>query len=154
MSRIDLVTDIAAPVDRVYDASRDIDLHVRLTGTVERAVAGVTSGLISEGETVTWQARHFGVRWRMTTLIVREDRYRSFTDEQVRGPFGRWHHQHVFDAADGGTRMTDLIEWSAPAGPLGKLVERLFLADYMEGLLRTRNRVIKATCEHERPLGQ
>ena len=42
----------------------------------------------------------------------------------------------------------------APAGPLGTLVERLFLADYMERLLRTRNRVIKATCERERPLGQ
>jgi ligand-binding SRPBCC domain-containing protein len=147
VSLIELVTDIAAPVERVYDAARDIDLHVRSTGTVERAVAGVTSGLISEGETVTWQALHFGVRWRMTTVILREDRYRSFTDEQVRGPFGRWHHQHLFEAAGGGTRMTDLVEWSAPAGPLGKLVERLFLADYMAGLLRTRNGAIKRTCE-------
>jgi ligand-binding SRPBCC domain-containing protein len=154
VSRIELITEIAAPVERVYDASRDIDLHVRSTGTVERAVAGVTTGLISEGETVTWQALHFGVRWRMTTLIVREDRYRSFIDKQVRGPFGRWHHQHLFEAAGGGTRMTDLVEWSAPAGPLGKLVEGLFLADYMEGLLRRRNSVIKATCEPDRPLGE
>lgn len=147
MARIELVTDIAAPVERVYDASRDIDLHVVSTGTVERAIAGVTTGLISEGETVTWKARHFGIPWRMTTLILREDRHNSFTDEQVRGPFGRWHHQHLFVARNGGTRMTDVVDWAAPAGPIGRLVERAFLAAYMERLLTTRNAAIKRTCE-------
>jgi ligand-binding SRPBCC domain-containing protein len=146
--RLELVTDIAAPAERVYDASLDIDLQVASGAGVERAVAGVTSGTIHEGETVTWEARHFGVRWHMTTLITREDRPRLFTDEQVRGPFGSWHHRHSFADHDGGTRMTDLVEWAAPFGPLGRLVERAFLADYMNRLLRERNAYLKGICEN------
>jgi hypothetical protein len=61
MSVIELATSIAAPTERVFDLARSIDLHTeRTAGTGERAVAGVTSGLIGLGEEVTWRARHFG----------------------------------------------------------------------------------------------
>lgn len=145
--RLELVTDIAAAMQRVYDVSLDVDAHMASTTGGERAVAGVTSGVIALGETVTWSARHFGVRWRMTSRILAEDRPRAFTDEQVSGPFAYWHHQHDFAEHDGGTRMTDLVEWAAPLGPLGRLVEWAVLARYMERLLQRRNAFIKEVCE-------
>ena len=58
MPLVRLETLIHAPIDRCFDLSRDIDLHIRSTeGTEEIAVAGVTTGLIGLGEEVTWE-RH------------------------------------------------------------------------------------------------
>ena len=57
------VTRIAAPIERCFDLSRSVEVH--LAGNVhcgETAVAlgGVTAGLIELGQCVTWRARHFG----------------------------------------------------------------------------------------------
>ena len=72
MAKIHLTTVINAPVDRVFDLSRSITLHkISTAHTSEEAVAGVTSGLINENETVTWQAKHlFKVR-RFTSRITK-----------------------------------------------------------------------------------
>jgi len=54
MPVIHLETSIAAPVDVCFDLNRDIDVHTQSTArTRERAVAGVTSGLIDAGQEVT-----------------------------------------------------------------------------------------------------
>jgi len=120
---IELRTFIAAPPERVFDLSRSIDLHRQsMAGSREEAVAGRTSGLIGLGETVTWRARHFGVRQRLTVRISGYERPRWFRDELVRGAFATMTHDHYFDAADGGTEMHDVFRFSAPAGPLGRLV--------------------------------
>ena len=64
MPIVKLVTDIRAPIERVFDLSLSIDMHkASMAGSGETAVAGVTSGLIGLGESVTWRARHFGVRY-------------------------------------------------------------------------------------------
>ena len=61
MPRFEVISRIAAPALQVFDAARDIDLHLSsLKHTGERAVGGKTSGLIGPGETVTWRARHLG----------------------------------------------------------------------------------------------
>ena len=64
------VERIAAPVETVFDLSLDIDAHVAsMADSGERAIGGVTSGLIGLGETVTWRAKHFGVPF---TLRMRD----------------------------------------------------------------------------------
>ncbi|HEX2700140.1 MAG TPA: hypothetical protein VHM89_08065 [Acidimicrobiales bacterium] len=71
MPALRVVSDIAAPVEVCFDLSRSIELHVEsMAASAERAVAGVTSGLIGAGEEVTWAARHFGIRWRVTSRIT------------------------------------------------------------------------------------
>lgn len=58
MPVIELATAVAAPVERVFDLARSIELHVvSVAHTGERAVAGVTSGSIGIGEQVTWRDR-------------------------------------------------------------------------------------------------
>src|SRR5437016_5526911 len=75
MPRIRLATRIEAPPERVFDLARSIDLHARGQARHrERAIAGVTSGLIGLGQTVTWEARHFGITQRLTSQIVAFDR--------------------------------------------------------------------------------
>jgi ligand-binding SRPBCC domain-containing protein len=145
------ITTIEAPIDVVFDLSLDIDAHVAsMAESGERAVAGTTTGLIGPGETVTWRARHFGIPVTMTSKVTEWDRPRRFVDEQVKGPFRRFHHEHVFDSVDGVTTMTDRICFDAPLGPLGRLAERLVLGRYLHSMIDERGQYLKAAAEHGR----
>ncbi|WP_129287740.1 SRPBCC family protein [Streptomyces sp. GZWMJZ-114] len=152
MAGFTLTTRIAAPPETVFDVSLDVDLHrASMAGSGERVVAGVTSGRMGPGDTVTWLARHYGVRWRMTSRISAYERPGYFVDEQVRGPFARWHHAHHFapDGA-GGTVMRDVVDFAAPLGPLGRIAERVALGRYMPRLIRVRNAYVREAAERGR----
>jgi len=129
------------PRQELFEKSLSIDAHASsMADSAERAIGGVTSGQISLGEQVTWRARHFGVPVRMTSEISELDAPAAFTDQQVKGPFKKFHHVHEFyDGGGEGTLMVDKIHFEAPLGPLGWLVERLVLGWYMPRLIRVRN---------------
>jgi ligand-binding SRPBCC domain-containing protein len=140
-------TRIAAPQEAAFDASLDIDLHVSsMARSGERAVAGVTGGRIGPGETVTWRARHFGVRWTMTSEIAEYRRPSSFVDRQLRGPFAMFRHEHRFEPDASGTRMLDLIEFEAPLGPIGRIVEPV-LRRHLRRLIEERNEHVRRAAE-------
>lgn len=105
----------------------------------ERAIAGVTSGAMRRGDSVTWRARHFGIPFTMTSVISQHDAPHRFVDEQESGPFWRWRHEHRFESVAGGTLMTDVVEFESPAGLVGRLVNALVLTRYMTKLLKQRN---------------
>jgi ligand-binding SRPBCC domain-containing protein len=140
-----VVTELDAPPERAFALSLDIGAHERsMAATDERAVAGTTTGTIGLGESVTWRARHFGIVWRMTSRITALEAPHRFVDEQVRGPFARFHHVHHFEPSACGTRMVDEIEFRAPLGPLGVLAERIALARYLPRLIAERNASLAA----------
>lgn len=148
MSIIILKTIIVAPIETCFDLARSIDLHVHsMQSSNEKAIDGKTSGLISLNEMVTWKARHFGLQFTMTSKITAMEKSSCFTDEMTKGPFKKLHHQHLFRVIDSGTEMTDIFEFEAPFGLLGKLVERIILKSYMKNLLIERNNVIKKEAE-------
>lgn len=148
MSTLLLETRIDAPIERCFSLSLSIDAHTLSMGpSAERAIAGVTSGEIGPGESVTWQARHFGLPLRMTSVISEYERPRRFVDEQVRGPFARWWHEHRFEISGQQTLMLDRIEFEAPLGLLGRIAERVVLERYMEHLIVQRNLWLKRHLE-------
>jgi ligand-binding SRPBCC domain-containing protein len=138
VATIHIETLIPASPEVVFDLARDLDLHTRsLAHTGERIVSGKRGGLIELGEEVEWEARHFGMKWRLRSRVTAFDRPRSFTDEQVRGPFASFVHRHTFVPSDGGTLMIDDWTHTPPWGPFGRLAEPV-LARHMERVLRTR----------------
>ena len=60
------------------------------------------------------------VKWR-TRISAWEPPHR-FVDEQLRGPYHRWVHEHIFVPQGGGTLCRDRIDYVAPGGAL---VDRL-----------------------------
>jgi ligand-binding SRPBCC domain-containing protein len=145
------LTVIDAPLARCFDLARSIEVHV--LGNVhfgEQAVAlgGQTSGLMAFGDTVTWQARHFGVRQRLTSRITEFDPPHAFQDTMLSGAFAWMQHDHFFRQLPGGpTYMRDVFRYAAPLPALGLVAERLVLDDYMRALLRERNAMIKQVAE-------
>lgn len=135
----ELRTVVGAPREVVFAHSLDIDVHVAsMARSRERAVSGVTSGRIGLGEEVTWRAWHFGVPLRMTSRITELDEPRRFVDEQTRGPFASFRHEHRFDDHESGTLMTDRVRFVAPLGVLGRAAE-LVLRPYLRRLIIDRN---------------
>jgi len=148
MPVIELSTVIRAPRERVFDLARSIDAHQDSTGdTEERAIAGVTKGLIGMGDEVTWEARHFGVRQRLSVRVTAFDRPKHFQDVMISGAFSSMVHDHKFEEHPEGTMMRDRFEFTSPLGILGKIVDWLFLTSYMRRFIIRRNAVLKRLAE-------
>jgi ligand-binding SRPBCC domain-containing protein len=151
MPVIRVETLIDAPVQQCFDLARDVEAHIRSTGpSRERAVGGVTSGLLALGDSVTWEAVHFGVRQRLTARITRFEPPALFEDEQVRGAFHAFTHRHEFRVVTGGTLMIDTFRYVAPLGILGRIANALFLRRYMRRFIVERARALREMAQQER----
>lgn len=148
MPVIQLTTTINAPIERCFDLSRSIDLHMVSTSkTNERAIAGVRKGLINKGEQVTWLAKHFGINQLLTAQIIEMNSPHSFTDIQLNGAFKSMKHVHSFEQIGEKTIMKDEFEFESPMGLVGELFNSLILTAYMKRFLIERNRIIKTFSE-------
>jgi len=142
--RFECVTNLAMPPAEAFDLSLSVAAHLASMANSREQAIGPTSAILGPGDEITWRAWHFGVPWRLTSRITAFDRPHRFVDEQVHGPFHRFHHEHRFEPISGGSLMTDIVEFEAPAGWLGGLMERLVLASYMRSLIEERNRYLAA----------
>ena len=148
MSTIHLTTFIAAPVERVFDLSRSVNLHkISTAHTHEKIVDGVMSGLMNQGDTVTWQAKHLYKERKFTAQIIALERPVSFVDEMTKGDFKSFRHEHHFKSTNNGALMIDLLTFESPYGIIGQLFSQFYLKGYLENLLLQRNQVIKHYAE-------
>src|SRR5687768_14643704 len=151
MTTIHLTIFINAPIERVFDLSRSIDLHKRsMSHTNEEAVAGVTSGLIELGQTVTWKAKHLLKTRYLKSKITEMDRPNSFVDEQVSGDFQSFRHEHHFKAVKNGTFLIDIFHFTSPYGKIGLVFNELYLKRYLTKLMERRNEMIKHYAESDK----
>ncbi|WP_256758129.1 SRPBCC family protein [Cohnella sp. WQ 127256] len=141
---------IDAPIALCFDLARDIEIHTRTVWkhTNERAIKGTVTGLINEGETVTFQATHFLIRQKLTSRITEMNKPYYFVDQMVKGAFKNLRHEHKFEELKGKTMMTDSLTFSAPLGFIGWIVERAVLKTYMRRFLEHRNEQLKVIAEH------
>ncbi len=159
MATIHLETNIEAPVELCYDLALTVEAHEDTIGGKGhgRAVAGVTSGRMKLGDTVTWEATHFGVRQRLTSRIVAAEpsyiregtKQAIFVDEMQQGAFKYWRHKHIFQSKMNGTLMIDKIEFAAPFGFIGRIVDALVLKEYMTRFLIKHNENFKKIAERK-----
>jgi ligand-binding SRPBCC domain-containing protein len=148
MPVIRLETFIRAPIEICFDLARDVEVHMASTAdTGERAVAGVTSGMMELNDEVTWEARHLCIRRRLTSKITALERPRMFVDEMQRGAFNRLRHLHLFEPRKNGTLMKDEMAYASPLGLLGRFIDALFLEDYMRRFLIKHNEYLKRVAE-------
>ena len=151
MPTIHLTTFIAAPVERVFDLSRSIELHKRsMDHHREEAINGTCFGLIEKDETVTWKAKHL-LKTRILKVKVTDlKKPEQFIDEQMQGNFKMMKHEHYFKPCDNGTIMIDVFKFESPYGSVGKWFNNLYLIRYMKKLLERRNKTIKEYAETDK----
>ena len=150
MPVIEIKIEINAPLERIFDLARCIDLHEEtMSKSGEKAVDGITKGLITLGETVTWQATHFGIEQKLTSKITEFKRPFHFQDVMLKGAFKRFTHDHFFEQTGEKVLMKDVFDYDSPLWILGKIADVLFLESYMKNLLLERNLLIKKVAESE-----
>jgi ligand-binding SRPBCC domain-containing protein len=151
MPTIHLTTFVAAPVARVFDLARSIDMHKQsMTKHKEEAVAGIRFGLIEKNESVTWKAKHLFKTRLFRSVIIDMKKPDMFVDQQVKGDFKMMKHEHHFKPCENGTIMIDLVEFEVPYGSFGKLFSKLYLTGYVKNLIEQRNKSIKEFAESEK----
>lgn len=148
MTKIKLITFINAPIEKCFDLSRDVNIHLlSATKTNEKVIAGKIEGLFELNDIVTWRAKHFGIYQNLTVQITKLDYPHYFEDKMLKGTFKSMAHKHIFEKVEGTTKMTDEFEYEVPFSIIGKLFDKLILKKYMTKFLLTRNQTIKEVGE-------
>jgi ligand-binding SRPBCC domain-containing protein len=98
---------------------------------------------MSQGATIAYRLRVRGlpVRW-LTEIELWRPPY-EFVDVQVKGPYKHWRHIHRFQESKEGTRIIDVVNYTLPFGPLGRLVHRLQVADDLDKIFDYRAHLVR-----------
>jgi len=97
---------------------------------------------VREGTTLQYRLRLGPVPFRWKTLIARWQPTKRFVDLQERGPYRLWWHEHRFEAQGDRTRVLDRVYYTVPLGPVGRLVNRLFVAPALRRIFSYRSRIL------------
>lgn len=63
--------------------------------------------------------------WVTEITHIKEREY--FIDEQRKGPYALWHHEHHFKEVQGGVMMTDILHYDVGKWVLGAIASPLFI---------------------------
>lgn len=142
---------IDAPIEAVWAFHASVEALPLLTPP-DRTVR-----ILSEDVAVRNGALH-QLAIRMKGLPVRWDARISdvepptrFVDTAERSPFAVWRHEHRFTPENGGTRLTDTVEYRLPFGPIGAVVDRLFVGRDLDAMFAFRHEATRAALASTRP---
>ena len=91
---------------------------------------------ISEGAVVAIEAAPFGVPIRWVSRIEEWNPPFGFVDVQVKGPFARWRHEHVFEEG----ALVDRVDYEVPlAWAGGRLADLALVRPDLVRMFRFRH---------------
>lgn len=76
------------------------------------------------------------MKWITEIKYVHDQEY--FVDEQRKGPYKIWHHEHHFKAVEGGVEVTDIVSYELPLGFLGRLAHPIVVKNKLEEIFEYR----------------
>lgn len=105
-------------------------------------VASKTKVHMEPGAIIDYRLRWlvFPLSWRTRIAAYAPPYY--FIDEALRSPYQFWRHQHVLEAVDGGTRITDTVDYALPFGALGRLAHFLAVRRSLLAIFTFRQRAV------------
>jgi len=83
-----------------------------------------------------------GIPMTWVTEITHVEEPNFFVDEQRKGPYKMWHHEHKLVKTENGVMMTDLITYEPPMGFLGAIANKLFIRKQLEAIFEYRRKVL------------
>ena len=113
------------PLDEVFAFFSDARNLETLTPAWLKFHVLTAPDTIAAGVHIQYRLAWHGIPLRWTTEITRWNPPHDFEDIQLSGPYKLWRHTHGFQARDGGTHMTDAVDYALPLGFLGRLAHAL-----------------------------
>ena len=128
---------LPTPIDETFEFFADAHNLERLTPPILRFEVLTPSPIeIKAGTLIDYRLRVRGVPVRWQSEITAWEPPHRFVDEQRRGPYSLWIHEHTFRPEDGGTVAEDHLQYAVPGGAL---VNRLFVAGDVRKIFEFRN---------------
>ena len=132
---------LPTPIDETFEFFADANNLERLTPPLLRFEVLTPSPIeMKVGTLIDYRLRVRGVplRWQ-NEITAWEPPYR-FMDEQRRGPYSLWIHEHTFQSTDDGTLAKDHLRYAVPGGAL---VNRLFVAGDVKKIFDFRSQRLR-----------
>jgi len=95
---------------------------------------------MAEGTRIDYRLRLRGIPLSWRSEITAWEPPRRFVDEQRRGPYRIWIHEHTFEEQGGGTLCADRVRYAVPGGALAN---RLFVAPDLRRIFAHRTRQLR-----------
>ncbi len=92
------------------------------------------------GLRIDYRLRVRGIPLHWQSEITAWDPPRRFVDEQRRGPYRTWIHEHTFEECDGGTLARDVVRYDVLGG---RLVNALFVRPDTTKIFRFRQEKLR-----------
>lgn len=145
MHRIVAETWINAPLEETWNFFSDPKNLLKLTpAEMKMRVKGEIPDKMYAGMTISYTVSPlFGIPLSWTSKINQVVEGHYFTDDMIEGPFAVWHHQHFFEEQGGGTLVKDIVDYKAPLGILGRLVQPILVKPRVEDIFKHRESIIK-----------
>jgi ligand-binding SRPBCC domain-containing protein len=118
------VQKLAIPVEEAWDFFSTPENLVKITpASLDfKITSELNGGEIYIGQIITYKLKPLlGISLLWVSEIIHVERHKLFVDEQIKGPYKLWHHEHHFKTVAGGTEMTDIVQYKIPFGVLGNL---------------------------------
>ena len=129
---------IEQPLERVFEFFADPkNLEALTPPWLNFHILRCSTPAIGEGTRIDYKLRLRGIPLRWQSLIRSWNPPHGFVDEQLRGPYRSWIHQHTFEDLGGKTRIRDHVRYSVLGGAL---VNRLFVRPDVERIFAYRQR--------------
>jgi ligand-binding SRPBCC domain-containing protein len=96
---------------------------------------------IKAGTIIDYRLKLHGIPIRWQSLISWWEPPMRFIDRQMRGPYRRWHHEHVFEPCDGGTLCRDIVDYEVIGG---RLIHTLFVRPDLLKIFKFRHERLRA----------
>jgi ligand-binding SRPBCC domain-containing protein len=143
-------THIHATPERVFAFHELPDALVRLTPSWEKMRVVQAAPSLRAGSRAVVAVRVAPLVWIRTESLhtVYEPPF-LFEDQQVKGPFGRWHHRHRIVAEGDGARLIDEVDFTPPLGVVGRVFAPRIILPRLRRLFAYRQEVTRAWCERE-----
>jgi ligand-binding SRPBCC domain-containing protein len=99
--------------------------------------------VMRRGLLLDYQVRVLGRTTHWRSVISEYDPPFSFRDEQLIGPYRLWDHRHRFWRENGGTVIEDFVVYAPPLGPIGALLDHLFIRRQLRHIFDFRREQIE-----------
>jgi ligand-binding SRPBCC domain-containing protein len=80
------------------------------------------------------------VEWVTEITHIKDKAF--FVDEQRKGPYTLWHHEHHFRELDGGVEMTDIVSYIIPFGMIGRIIHPFLVKPKLKEIFEYRFKAV------------
>jgi ligand-binding SRPBCC domain-containing protein len=152
MPRLEFSAEIEAPLETVWAFHDTVESMPKITPPQTKVRIEGKPGPMAKGVRFTLVIRQppifFPLRWE-TIITEYEPPYR-FVDEQGKGPFAFWRHEHIFERAPGNrTLLRDVVTYVPPFGLLGNIADTLFIRRQLNAMFAYRHAQTRLRLENK-----